>query len=88
MRALVGSFAANRVYFHDASGAGYRFLADTILALDPRNPQIAARMTSPLGAWRRYDSVRQTLMRAELERIVATPGLSRGTFEMVSRSLG
>ena len=87
MRALVGSFAANRVHFHDASGAGYRFLADTILALDARNPQIAARMSTPLGSWRRYDPARQGLMRAELERIVSTPDLSRGTFEMVSRSL-
>jgi aminopeptidase N len=50
VRALVGSFASgNPVGFHDASGGGYRFLADTILALDPRNPQVAARMVSPLA---------------------------------------
>ncbi len=88
VRALVGSFAFNRAQFHAASGAGYAFLADTVLALDPRNSQIAARMVTPLGAWRRYDAARQALMQAELRRIRDTPGLSRGTFEMASRSFG
>ena len=32
LRALVGAFAANQRAFHDASGRGYRFLADMILA--------------------------------------------------------
>ena len=51
VRALVGAFsAANQVRFHDASGAGYRFLADTVIALDPLNGQIAARLVGPLGA--------------------------------------
>ena len=60
VRALVGSFAAgNPAAFHDASGGGYRFLADTIIALDPQNPQVAARMVSPLGQWRRVDADRQ-----------------------------
>ncbi len=88
VRALVGSFASNRAQFHAASGAGYAFLADTILLLDPRNSQVAARMVTPLGAWRRYDAGRQACMKAELQRIRDTPGLSRGTFEMASRSLG
>ena len=88
VRALVGSFAGNRAQFHAASGAGYAFLADAILTLDPRNSQVAARMVTPLGAWRRYDAGRQAGMQAELQRIRDTPGLSRGTFEMVSRSLG
>ena len=88
VRALVGSFTANRAQFHAASGVGYAFLADTILALDSRNSQLAARMVTPLGAWRRYSSERQARMQAELQRVCDTPGLSRGTFEMASRSLG
>ena len=88
VRALVGSFAAgNPVRFHDASGAGYRFLADTIIELDPRNPQVAARMVAPLGQWRRVDAARQALMQGELRRILELPGLTRNTFEMVSKSL-
>ena len=88
VRALVSSFASNRAQFHAGAGAGYAFLADTILMLDPRNSQLAARMVTPLGAWRRYDAGRQALMQAELQRIKDAPGLSRGTYEMVSRSLG
>jgi aminopeptidase N len=88
MRALVGAFAANQRAFHDASGRGYRFLADTILAVDKLNPQTAARQVPPLGRWRRFDEARQALMRAELERIVATPGLSKDVFEQASKSLG
>lgn len=86
--ALVSSFAnGNPAQFHTASGAGYRFLADIVLRLDPANPQIAARIVNPLGRWRRVESARQALMRAELQRILDLPGLSKNTFEMVSKSL-
>jgi aminopeptidase N len=88
VRALVGSFAGgNQVRFHDASGAGYRFLAEKIAQLDPVNGQIAARMVAPLGQWRRFDPARQTLMRDALKGILEMPGLSKGTYEMVSKSL-
>ena len=87
VRALIGSFAANQVRFHDASGSGYRLYTDTILQLDPTNGQVAARMVAPLGQWRRVDAGRQALMKAELQRILDLPGLSRNTFEMASKSL-
>jgi aminopeptidase N len=88
VRAVVGSFAGgNPARFHEASGGGYRFLADTIIALDQLNPQVAARMVSPLGQWRRVDAARQALMRAELQRILDAAKLSSNTFEMVSKSL-
>jgi aminopeptidase N len=87
IRALVSSFAGNQVRFHDASGDGYRLYADTIIQLDPTNGQVAARMVSPLGQWRRYDGERQRLMKAELQRILGLPGLSRNTFEMASKSI-
>ena len=87
VRALYGAFAANQWAFHDAGGEGYRLLADLILALDPINPQTAARMVPPLGRWRRFDSVRAAKMRAELQRITAQPRLSRDVMEQVSKSL-
>jgi aminopeptidase N len=88
VRALVGTFAqTNQLRFHDAGGAGYAFLADEVIALDPINPTTAARLVQPLGSWRRHDPAHQALMRRELERILATPDLSKNTYEMVSKSL-
>ncbi|THD59142.1 aminopeptidase N [Phenylobacterium sp.] len=88
LRALVATFASfNPVRFHDPSGAGYRFLADQILATDGFNPMTAARLVEPLGGWRRYKPELGRLMKAELERILKHPDLSKNVFELVSRSL-
>ena len=88
VRALVGTFSqANPLHFHDRSGDGYAFLAEEVLALDKPNPTTAARLVQPLGQWRRHDAARQGLMRAALDRILATPGLSPNTHEMVAKSL-
>jgi aminopeptidase N len=87
VRALVGSFGANQWAFHQASGRGYRFMADMILSIDKLNPQVAARQVSVLGRWRRFEPKRAELMRSELERILAAPGLSKDSFEQVSKSL-
>ena len=88
VRALIGRFCqGNTVRFHAADGSGYRFLADQVILLDPLNPQIAARLVSALSRWRRHDDDRQRLMKAELERILATPNLSRDVYEIVSKSL-
>ena len=58
------------------------------MAVDKLNPQNAARMVPPLGRWRRFGPERGAKMRAELERILAAPGLSKDVFEQVSKSLG
>lgn len=87
VRALVGVFAGqNPVNFHRVDGAGYRFLSDIIEQLNSSNPQIAARLLTPLTKWRNY-SGRAELMRAELERLAAIPSLSPDVFEVVSKSL-
>jgi aminopeptidase N len=58
-----------------------------VLAVDKLNPQTAAKLVPPLGRWRRFDAGRAGLMKAELERMLATPGLSKDVFEQVSKSL-
>ena len=87
VRSLYGAFTGNQAAFHQADGAGYRLIADLVIALDPKNPQTAAKMIPPLGRWRRFDEARAAMMRAELERILAQPGLSRDTTEQASKSL-
>ena len=86
-RSLVGAFGANQRAFNVIDGRGYRFLADQLIALDRINPQTAAKLLPPLGRWRRFDARRAGLMRAELERIVAVPELSKDLFEQASKSL-
>jgi aminopeptidase N len=87
LRSLIGAFAANQRWFHAADGAGYRLLADQLIAVDRINPQSAARLAVPLGRWRRFDTARAALMRAELERILASTGISKDVLEMASRAL-
>ncbi len=89
VRALIGTFAlSNPVAFHSADGEGYRLVADVILALDPLNPQVAARLATSFRSWRMLESGRQAHARRELERIKSASGLSRDTFEIATRCLG
>jgi aminopeptidase N len=85
--ALLGSFGANQVNFHTADGSGYALMAEQILALDPINPQVTARMVRHFERWRRFDPDRQALMKAALERVAALEGLSNETAEVVDRIL-
>ena len=87
LRSLVGMFSGNHWAFHSADGRGYQFVADTIIAADKINPQIAARLVPAFGRWRRFEPKRGAMMKAALERIVATPGLSKDVFEQASKSL-
>ncbi len=88
VRSLYTAFAINNpVKFHDASGQGYAFLRDAIIELNAINPQIAARMVTPLREWKRYTPALQTQMKAALEAVLATPNLSSDVFEIVSKSL-
>jgi aminopeptidase N len=88
VRALLGTFAiANPTGFHRADGTGYALVADHVLALDPRNPQVASRLAQPFSRWRRYDPARRDHMRTQLERILAAPKLSRDVYEIASKSL-
>ncbi len=88
VRSLVGAFCSgNQVRFHDPSGDGYVFLADFVLALNASNPQLASRMVSIFNDWRRYDSDRQSLMQAQLERVASSGSLSDDVYEIVNRAL-
>ena len=87
VRSLYMAFAYNPHAFHGEDGEGYKLIADVILALDPINPQTAARFVPKLGQWRRIEPKRSAMMKEQLERIAAAPTPSRDTFEQVSRSL-
>jgi aminopeptidase N len=85
--ALLGGFRGNQVRFHAADGAGYAFFADQVIALDPINPQVAARMARGLDRWRKFDAGRQVHARAALERMRDARSVSKGLLEIATRSL-
>ena len=87
-RAVFGALVGNHAGFHAPSGAAYELLADWLIRLDPLNPQTTARMCSAFQTWKRYDAERQALIGAQLDRIAATPELSRDTAEMITRIRG
>jgi aminopeptidase N len=86
-RSVIGGLAMNTAGFHDPSGASYHFVADWLIKLDPLNPQTTARMCTVFETWGRYDGDRQGMMKDALNRIAATPNLSRDATEMVGRIL-
>ena len=87
VRALIGTFAnQNRVNFHRIDGEGYRLLADVVVELNRLNPEIAARLITPLTRWQRFDETRQELMKGELERIRAEE-LSPNVYEVIEKAL-
>jgi aminopeptidase N len=88
VRALIGAFAQGNVtQFNRPDGAGYDFIADTILTLDPKNPQLAARMATAFRTWRTLEAGRQAKAEAALTRIKSTSGLSRDLADIVERAL-
>ncbi|MGE7155657.1 aminopeptidase N [Methylorubrum rhodesianum] len=88
VRSLIGSFSlANPTQFNRPDGAGYALVAETVLALDGTNPQVAARLMTAFGPWRRLEPGRRAVAEAALRRIVATPGLSRDVSDIATRSV-
>ncbi|MGB4228508.1 MAG: aminopeptidase N [Candidatus Dechloromonas phosphoritropha] len=85
--ALIRAFGGNLVRFNAADGSGYTFIADQVLALHDRNPQVASRLARCFDRWQKFDANRQAHARVALERIRDHDGLSRDVLEVVSRAL-
>jgi len=88
VRALIGAFSANNpTGFNRKDGAAYTFFADMVLAIDPENPQLAARLLTALRSWRALEDTRREHARAALARISGTPKLSTDLRDIVDRTL-
>jgi aminopeptidase N len=88
VRALIGAFAqANQTQFNRADGAGYDFVVESVRALDARNPQVAARLTTAFRSWRALEPSRRDHAEAALRRLAAETALSRDVADIVARSL-
>ncbi len=88
VRALVASFAmANPTQFARADGAGFALVGRFVRALDPANPQVAARLLTAFGSWRRYEKTRRAAASEMLNGIKGVPGLSRDVADILGRTL-
>jgi aminopeptidase N len=88
VRSLIGAFAqVNHTQFNRSDGAGYDFVADIVLALDPKNPQVAARIMGAFRSWRALEARRRKCAEATLRRVASTPALSRDVHDIVARTL-
>jgi aminopeptidase N len=88
VRSLIGAFATgNQTQFNAPDGAGYEFIADTVVELDRRNPQVAARLLAAFRSWRSLETVRRGLAEAALRRVASMSGLSPDVRDIAERSL-
>jgi aminopeptidase N len=88
VRSLIGTYAnANQTGFHRADGEGYRFFAETVLAIEEHNPQVAARLATAMRSWRSLEPVRRGAARAALETMAASKTASRDLADIVGRTL-
>ncbi|MFC4654534.1 aminopeptidase N [Rheinheimera marina] len=88
VRAVYMAFAQqNPTIFHAADGKGYQVLQQVVLKLDPINPQLAARLVTPLLSWRRFETHRAAQLKAVLSQMLAQQGLSNDLYEKLSKSL-
>jgi aminopeptidase N len=88
VRSLITAFAsANQTQFNRPDGAGYEFIADTVLTLDGANPQVAARMLSAFKSWRMLEPVRRLRAEIALHRVAAQQHLSRDVADIAQRAL-
>ena len=88
VRALVGMYAfSNPTGFNRRDGEGYRFLAGQILEIDPKNPQLAARILTSMRSWRSLEPTRADQARDALMTIERSPSLSTDVRDIVERML-
>ena len=87
-RSLLGAFcSANPINFHNPDGSGYGFLQQQIIALNALNPQVAARLVTPLTRWKKLPEPNRSLMRDALQQIAKQEGLVKDVREIVTKSL-
>jgi aminopeptidase N len=84
VQSLLGAFVrGNPSGFHRVDGAGYRLLAERLVALDALNPQVAARLATAFNGWQRLEPQRRAAARAAIVALAGQAGLSRNLAEII-----
>lgn len=86
--ALINTFgASNPTIFHEKNGQGYNFVAERVIELNTRNPQVASRLLEKLTMWKRLDEAHGELMKGSLLKIQQAGSLSEDVYEILTKSL-
>lgn len=80
-------FAANFKNFHAEDGSGYKFVADKVIEIDKLNSQVAAGLATSFKQYKYLSDSQKNLMASELKRIKSTDGLTKGTYEIIEKTL-
>jgi aminopeptidase N len=88
VRSLLQSFATgNPTQFARTDGQGFELIAEAVLRLDKRNPQVASRLLTSFRSWRALDPQRSALAETALMKISSCEELSRDSRDIVDRTL-
>jgi aminopeptidase N len=88
VRAVLHSFATgNPTQFSRADGKGFMLIAESVLEIDKRNPQVASRLLTSFRSWRALEERRSSLAESVLLRVSASEELSRDCRDIVDRTL-
>ena len=85
VRALVGSFARNYLYFHASDGSGYKFITEKIISIDLFNPQLASGLAGAFKSYPKMHAKQQKMMQASMKEILAVDNLSTNVYEIISK---
>ena len=72
--------------FHQIDGETYQWLAEQILDIDSRNPQVASRLASIFNNWKRFSDPYRSEMKKAIE-VIHGAKTSDNLFEIVDRAL-
>lgn len=86
-RSVLSLFAKNYIHFHKKDGSGYQFMADTLIEIDSFNPSLASLLSGSFKNFGQLDCERKDLCRIQLERVLNHEGLSKNTYEIISKTL-
>ncbi len=87
VRSLIGVFARNYKYFHSKDGHGYKFVTHKIIEIDKINAQMASGLAGAFKVYEKMNPHNKTLIKNELEDLIATPSLSKNVYEIISKIL-
>lgn len=86
MRSLLSAFfGGNAAQFHNEQG--YRLWEETVVFLNEKNPQVAARIARLLERYRHFEPRLQTLIHASLTRLQARSDLVSDVREIINKAL-